>query len=323
MKKTIICITILTILLMTIFTGSVYADTLDDFSVSVDKKLIHPSEQVILKVAFGKPLGSFTIKVDFDDDIFEYVSTENGTGSAEGDKVTVEYSELTTTKDDTKITFKAKEGLKTSNPTNFTVTGTNLKSESGTTSYDDISSGKVETVTVEPIYTDYTLSLEPKTDIIEGKETDFILTYSSAMGRPYAKARLEGEIKKAPDEGTAKLEGFSTQDNAKFDIIDDGWGNAQGYAIGGEDISQELNLKGTFSKAGEYTVTLRLVDREKSDETIVEKDFDFIVKPTEKIETQEEMPEELPKTGKNIFLVAIIAFLIAIVSVAYITKKYL
>ena len=316
MKKTIICITILTILLMTIFTGSVYADTLDDFSVSVDKKLIHPNEQVILTVAFGKPLGSFTIKVDFDDDIFEYVSTENGTGSAEGDKVTVEYSELTTTKDDTKITFKAKEGLKTSNPTNFTVTGTNLKSESGTTSYDDISSGKVETVTVEPIYADYSLSLEPKTDIIEGKETDFILTYSSAMGRPYAKARLEGEIKKAPDEGTVKLEGFSTQDNAKFDIIDDGWGNAQGYAIGGEDISQELNLKGIFSVPGDYVVTLRLIDREKSDAIIAEQDFNFTVKPE-----QEELPEELPKTGNNKFLPIVAILLTSVIALIYINKK--
>ena len=143
MKKTIICITILAILLMTVFTGTVYADTLDDFSVSVDKKLIHPNENVVLTVTFGKPLGTFTIKVDFDDDIFEYVSTENGTGNAEGDKVTVEYNESTTTKDDTKITFKAKEGLKTSNPTDFTVTGSNLKSENGTTTYEDSEYGKV------------------------------------------------------------------------------------------------------------------------------------------------------------------------------------
>ncbi len=319
MKKTIICITILAILLMTIFTGTVYADTLDDFSVSVDKKLIHPNDEVVLTVTFGKPLGTFTIKVDFDDDIFDYVSTENGTGNAEGDKVTVEYNESTTTKDDTKITFKAKEGLKTSNPTDFTVTGSNLKSENGTTTYDDISSGKVETVTVEPIYEDYTLALEAKGDIIARNQTDFVLTYSSAMGRPYAKARLEGSVKSAPENGTVRLEGFSTQDNAQYDIIDDGWGNAQGYEIGGEDISQELNLKGIFSEPGDYIVTLKLIDRGKSDETIVEQDFNFTVKPIG--ETQEELPEELPKTGKNGLIPTIAIFLVSLVSFAYIVRK--
>ena len=278
MKRTIICILILAILLLT-------------------------GEEVELTVTFGKPLGTFTIKVDFDDDIFEYVSTENGTGNAEGDKVTVEYNESTTTKDDTKIKFKAKEGLKTSNPTDFTVTGSNLKSESGSTTYDDITSGKVETVIVEPIYEDYTLSLEPKADIIAGQETDFVLTYSSAMGRPYAKARLEGNAKTTPENGTVKLVGLNIQDNAQYDIIDDGWGNSQGYEIGGEDISQELNLKGIFSVPGDYVVTLRLIDREKSDAIIAEQDFNFTVKSA-----QEELPEELPKTGNNKFLPIIAIF---------------
>ena len=152
MKKAIALITNLTILLFTVFTGYVYADTLDNFTVSVDKKTVHPEEQVILTVNFGQELGNFKIQVDFDDNLFEYVSTDVGTGSAESDKATIEYTELSTAKSEVKITFKAKkEGITSSNSTEFTVTGTELKSQGGGTTYDNITEGKVETLTVEPI----------------------------------------------------------------------------------------------------------------------------------------------------------------------------
>ena len=319
MKKIIASILLLTILLINLFTINVYAAVLDDFSISVDKKLIHPNDNVVLTVTFGQPLGTFKIKVDFDDNIFEYVSAENGTGSVEGDTVTVEYTESTTTKDDAKITFKAKEGLTTSNPTDFTVTATNMKSQNGTTGYDDILEGKVETVNVEPIYQDYTIALEHEGDIIAGQETDFVLSYSSAMGRPYAKARLEGEVTKAPENATAKLTGLDIQEKAIYNVLDDGWGNSQGYPIGGEDVTQELNLKGIFSQAGEYEIKLRLINRANSDETIAEQTFNFIVKESE--EATEELPEELPKTGYNQFIPIIIITILALITLVYINKK--
>ncbi len=328
MKKIIALITILSILVLTVLTGYTYAAVLDDFAISVDKKTVRPGEQVVLKVTFGQPLGSFKVKVDFDDDIFEYVSADNGTGSAESDTVTVEYTELSTTKTETNITFKAKTGITTSNPTEFTVTATNMKSEGGSTGYDDITEGKVETLTVEPEYQDYTLTLENAEDIIAGKEIPFKLSYSSPMGRHYAKARLEADATKTPENATVKLIGFSTQDNSQYDIIDDGWGNAQGYAIGGEDVSQELDLKGIFSQAGEYTITLKLIDREKSDETIVEKAFNFTVKEAEAQQVPEpqkpaeELPEELPKTGVNETIPVIAVFTTSLIAFIYIAKKH-
>lgn len=342
MKKIIAWITILTVLVLTVFTGYTYAAVLDNFTISVDKETIHPGEQVVLSVTFGYDLVTFDVKVDFDDAVLEYVSTDVGTGNAEGDKVTIQYNENATPKSGVNVTFKAKEDIKTSNPTEFSVTAENLKSQGGT-GYDPITSGKVETVTVEPVYQDYTLTLEHAGELVAGEEADFTLTYGSPMGRPYAKARLEGSVTTAIEDATVKLIGTESQTNTQYDIIDDGWGDPQGYEIGGEDVSQELKLKGTFSKAGDYMITLKLIDREHSDETIAEKTFSFKVAevatpeqnpptpeqqpeqetepPTPEQPAAEELPEELPKTGINEYVPAVIVFVVAGIALAYINKK--
>ena len=39
----------------------------------------------------------------------------------------------------------------------------------------------------------------------------------------------------------------NNEENVKQDIIQSGWGNPQGYEIGGKDFSQVLNLKAIFS----------------------------------------------------------------------------
>ena len=138
------------------------------------------------------------------------------------------------------------------------------------------------------------------------------------------------------------------QSNLEHDIIQSGWGDAQGSKIGGKDVSQVLQTKAIFSEEGNYKITLKLIDRDNSDTVIAEKEFDFSVlaeqtqtpnptptpnpnpieKPTD-TPTEEtpnnnqgaedkinETPKILPKTGTNLY-VPIAVILIALIS-AYI-----
>ena len=84
----------------------------------------------------------------------------------------------------------------------------------------------------------------------------------------------------------------------EHDIKDSGWGDAQGYKIGGKNVSQTLQTKAIFSKAGDCKITLKLIDRDNSDSIIAEKVFSFSVldehtpvPPTE-TETENTPPKE-------------------------------
>ena len=140
------------------------------------------------------------------------------------------------------------------------------------------------------------------------------------------------------------MEQITDQANLEHDIIQSGWGDAQGYKIGGKDVEQVLQTRATFSQAGNYTITLKLIDRDNSDAIIAQKSFDFTVAETstvtppattpdsdtqtpntpevpeestttEKTETSEtQMPTKLPKTGNNIF-VPVVAIIIVLGSV--------
>src|SRR5699024_894998 len=103
------------------------------------------------------------------------------------------------------------------------------------------------------------------------------------------------------------------------------------------------NLRGTFSKTGDYTITLKLIDRDNSDSVIAEKTFNFTVteentqpEDTENTtpeqneitneainETKDEntnMPTVLPKTGINIYI-PIIATIILLATIFAIIRK--
>ena len=344
MKKTISIITIMMLLVMTILTGKVFADSLDTIEINIDKTTVKPGEELKVTVEFGKKLGAYTFDFAYDNKIFSYVTAEGGTANDLTDKVRVTYYDSTggtNPRENMSIIFKAKDDITTSNPTEITVTAEGLSNEDASITYDDITSPIVKNITVEPQYVDYTLNLEATGNLIQGKENEMKLSYSSPMGRYYEHARLIASAT-TPKDGTVNLIGID-ENNLEHDIIQNGWGDAQGYKIGGKDVLQVLNLRGTFSKTGDYTITLKLIDRDNSDSVIAEKTFNFTVteentqpEDTENTtpeqneitneainETKDEntnMPTVLPKTGINIYI-PIIATIILLATIFAIIRK--
>lgn len=240
--------------------------------------------------------------------------------------------------------FKAKSDITTSNPTEFTITADGLANPDASIQFDDITTPIVKNLTVEPEYVDYTINLTHEGDIIKGEEKAMSLSYSSPMGRYYEHARLIAEAKTPAGADVNLLATDSS--NLEHDIIQNGWGDAQGSKIGGKDVSQVLQTRATFSEAGEYTISLKLIDRDNSDSVIAEKVFNFTVlaeRPQEKpedpgnnqggvtgeedktqaeeVKKEEATPTKLPKTGSNLYI-PISAVLIALVGgYIYFTKR--
>lgn len=350
MKKIVSIISILLIVSLAIFTGNVYAAPLNSVSVETSKDLVRPGEEVKVNIEFGQALGSYTFDIAYDNSIFEYVSNEGGTPNDMGDKVRVVFYDSsggTNPRNNMSVTFKAKSDITTSNPTEFNVTAEGLANSDASVTYDDITTPITKNLTVEPQYVDYTLSLVPVNGtLIKDEENEMKLTYSSPMGRYYEKARL---IAESTGTGDVKLLGTDEQ-QLEHDIIESGWGEEQGYKIGGKDVSQTLNVRGVFSKAGNYKITLKLIDRENSDTVIAEKTFDFTVeeksevvppqtgetesgttesKPEEitppvEVEenvTENKVPTQLPKTGINIYIPICLVLSILLGMVIYYNKK--
>ena len=103
-----------------------------------------------------------------------------------------------------------------------------------------------------------------------------------------------------------------------------------------------MSIKAIFDKVGEYKLTFKLIDRDSSDAVIAENTFTVTVTDTETTPPEEETPEndteeiieenitntteenlpnQLPKTGINLYI-PIVVILIAIMSTSlYITMK--
>ncbi len=349
MKKTISLITLLFVALLFLFTGFCQAASLDAIAVQTDKTTVRPGEEVRVTIEFGTSLGAYTFDVSYDNKIFDYVSVEGGTPNNTGDKVKVAYHDSTggsNPRTNMSVLFKAKADITTSNPTEFTVTGEGLANADASVTYDDITSPIIKNVTVEPAYVDYTLTIEHSGDIIKGEEKEMKLSYSSPMGRYYEHARLVAEAV-TPSGATVNLIGTDSS-SAEHDIIQSGWGDAQGYKIGGKDVSQVLNVRATFSEAGDYAITLKLIDRDNSDQVISQQTFNFTVlaekKPAEEPNTPEitppseeqgeppveqpkeevkeqQTPTKLPKTGVDGYVPAILILMVLTTLYAYYHKK--
>ena len=277
MKKTVKIIFILTAIIMLFLPVTVsYADSLDTIQVDVSKTTVRPGEEVTLTINFGTVLGAYTFDIAYDNNIFEYVSTSEGTPNDDSTRVRVVYHDISGGSGGSEsltVKFKAKVGIETSNPTEFSVTAEGMSSPDTFTTYDDIVTPIVKNITVEPEYQDYNINLEYTGDIIAGEEKDMTITYSSSMGRFYEHARLVVEAL-TPSGANVKLVGID-DNQGEEDIIQSGWGDPQGYKIGGKDVSQVLNVTGLFTDAGDYTITLKLIDRDNSDSIIAEKEFTF------------------------------------------------
>lgn len=339
MKKIINTIIAIAILTLLIFTGSSYADTLNTIDVETSKTTVIPGEEVTVTVNFGQDLGAYTINVAYDDNIFEYIEAEGGTANDTSDKVIVVYHDTTggtNPRTNMSVKFRAKANITTSNPTEFTVTAEGLANADASVSYDDITTPIVKNVTVEPEYVNYTLKLEHTGNIIKGKENAMTLSYSSPMGHYYEHARLIAEAT-TPAGATVKLLA-TDQARLEHDIIQSGWGDAQGFKIGGKDVAQVLQVRGIFSEVGDYAITLKLIDRDNSDQVIAQETFNFTAQEekqttpsettpdntqtTKPVETSKtETPNKLPKTGDNIYIPIILVLVGLISCYAYYNKK--
>lgn len=341
MKKIISIISLIIMFGLLIFATKVYAVSLDTISIETDKDTVNPGEEVTLTIKFGEQLGAYTFNIAYDSNIFEYSSVDGGTANDTSDKVIVTFYDSTggtNPRESMTITFKAKSDLTTSNPTEFTVTAEGIANADASVTYDDITTPIVKNITVEPDYVDYTIDLDYTGNIIANEEKEMIITYSSSMGKYYEHARLIGSAT-TPEGATVTLIG-TDEEQLEHDIIQSGWGDAQGYSIGGKDVSQVLNTTAKFTAEGTYTITLSLIDRDNSDTVIAENTFNITVSQ-ETVETEPEeeendtnttdeenstntsieteTPETLPKTGENIY-VPIIISIISLLGVIFIYR---
>ena len=258
--------------------SNVYADSLDSISADINSEIVRPGQEVTLNINFGEALGAYTFDIAYDNNIFEYVSASEGTPSDDSTKVRVVFHDSsggTNPSENLKVTFKAKDGITTSNPTEFSITAEGLSNSDASVTYDDILTPIIKNVTVEPEYKDYEFKLDYTGDIYAGEEKEMTLSYSSSLGRYYEKARLIAEVADSQN-FNVKLIGIDEY-GGEENIIESGWGDPQGYKIGGKDVSQVLKLKGTFKEAKDYSITFKLIDRSNSDAVIAEKTFSIKV----------------------------------------------
>lgn len=343
MKKIINTLLILTILfafILFINTNPVEAAALDDIEISTNKDTVNPGDTITLTITFGKPLGAYTFDIAYDNNLLEYVETDGGTPNDNGTRVRVVFYDSTggtNPKNSMRITFKAKEGIITSNPTDLAVTAEGLSNPDASESYDDITIALEKNIVVEPRYEDYKFDLTYTGGPIVNSEKEMVLSLTSSMGKNYDHARIIAEAV-TPDGGNVQLKG-TDETQTEYDLIDNGWGDPSGYKIGGQNVNKVLNLRGIFDKAGEYTITFKLIDRDSSDAVVAENSFKIAVTdiettpPEEETQTpengaegttgeenntqvnngEENLPAQLPKTGMNIYI-PIVVVLIAIIS---------
>ncbi len=342
--------TIFTIILL-FNTNKVQAVALDNIEISTNKNTVNPGDTITLTITFGKPLGAYTFDIAYDNNLLEYVETDGGTPNDNGTRVRVVFYDSTggtSPRESMNITFKAKEGIITSNPTDLAVTAEGLSNPDASESYDDITTALEKNIVVEPRYEDYKFNLSYTGGTIINEEKEMTLSLTSSMGKNYNHARIIAEAK-TPDGGNVQLKG-TDETQTEYDIIDSGWGDPSGYAIGGQNVNKVLNLRGIFDKAGTYTLTFKLIDRDNSDAIIAENSFQVTVTDTETTPPEEETPEnntegttgqennnqqnntqqnngeenlpaQLPKTGMNLYIPVAVIFIAIISTSLYMNMK--
>ena len=124
----------------------------------------------------------------------------------------------------------------------------------------------------------------------------------------------------------------------EHDIVDLGyWGPQQGFAVQG-DFTNTTPVTATFYKAGNYKITLSLINLENSNSVIVERTFDIVVNEKEQVAnnttnnvisnntTNNTSIEELPKTGMSVFeyiiLICIAVIALSILGIYIKKRKY-
>jgi len=330
MKKFLSIVIILAILFTIAFCSEVNAAELTTLDITIDKIVVNPGDTITITAQFGEDLGAYTFEYSYDDNLLEYVSVDDGTANDTGDKVIVTYFDTTgglNPKTSASITFRAKSDITTSNPTEFLITAEGLANADGSITFDDVTIPIVQNFIVEPQYEMYNIAFTYEGNVIKEVEKNMRLTISSNMGKNYEHVRILAEVTK-PDGTTAKLFGIDDE-NLEHDLIESGWGPAQGFSIGGVNMEKILDLRGIFSNEGTYEITFSVIDRDDSDSIITQNTFNISVLPEEINEViieepvlqDEELPTVLPKTGYNIYVIATILILIVLTFAGIVLKE--
>ena len=350
MKKIyfVISILFLTIILSMQFTTTVFAQDLKLETVEVDasKTKVAPGQEVTLNISFGKALGAYTITTEYDKDVFEYVRSEGGEANNQEGKVILTYyysQNQGSPRTSAYMTFKAKSTIYADTPTDFSVTLSGLSNPDNSEEYEDITEPFKEDILVQPNYENYNLKLEYTGIILPKLEKNMNLITESALGKNYDHVRLIATVTKKPSkDATVNL--FAIKEEEQIDLLHSGWGEEGGYQLGGKDVKQVLALRGEFSEIGDYTIHVKLIDRDNEDKTIAEKDFNLTVGQTKKEETttgtnnngqttgtnnkgqtteanKEKQPTTLPKAGGTSNTILIISAITLAIAYLYATKK--
>ena len=294
--------------------------------------------------------GAYTFDVAYDNSIFEYVRSEGGTENDNGTRVRVTYYDAaggTNPRTNMSVTFKAKGDIVSTNPTDFSVTAEGLANKDASQEYDDITTPIKKSVTVEPNYVDYDIAFNYSGKVVVDEEKTMELITKSTMGKNYDHVKMTVEVTKKPsDNATVKMLA-TTRTRQEVDLIQDGWGEPDGYQLGGKDVEQVLDVRALFSEVGAYTIKVSLLDKDSAYAVIQTKDFNFNVQ-TEQVtdnegtteggnnqgttggtnteegkneqgNVEENLPETLPKTGMTQYVFIITS--VAILSCAYIAVK--
>ena len=220
MKKIFGIFTLILVVSILIFSVKSYAVLLDTIDVDLDKTTVRPGENVTVSINFGENLGAYTASIAYDNNIFEYVSSEGGTANDTTDKINVVYFDQTggtNPRNNMSVTFKAKDAITSSNPTEFTVTLTGMANSDASITFDDITTPIIKNLVVEPEFFPYIINLDYTGDIIANEAKDMKLSYSSSKGKHYEKARLVAEAT-TPEGATVQLIGVDEQ-SLRHDII--------------------------------------------------------------------------------------------------------
>lgn len=273
------------IFLIAFFTFSISVNassvSLDSLTVTLSKTKIEPGEEIKVKVEFGEELGAYTFDVAYDKNIFEYVSTDGGTENDNGTRVRVTYYDSTggsNPRSNMSVTFKAKDELVTTNPTDFSVTAEGLANSDASQSYDDITTPIKKNVIVEPKYVDYTIKLNYVGDITVEEEKNMELVTESSLGQGYDHVKMKVEVTQKPSNDASVKLLATERTRQEVDLIQDGWGEPDGYELGGKDVKQILDIRALFSKAGKYNIKISLLDKDTSNALIATENFEINVK---------------------------------------------
>lgn len=159
----------------------------------------------------------------------------------------------------------------------------------------------------------FDISYEGEVKVNEEKSTLIILAGENTP--VHTNVRVKVDI-----EGPATPKLLATDSlGTQIDIAELGyWGPESGFAIAGT-FSNETPVKATFTEAGSYTITLKLLDVQNGNDVLAEKTLTIQVKGNEPAvnevvnEIVNEPVEELPKTGASLTEYAIYAVILFVI----------